>query len=147
MLLAKSFAALGVALAVAAATSAARLLALDVQVRGTYLLFSPSLVLWFCSLTSVNFAILYYAAEKFVPTRWSRTLGILHFGLFSSFVIVFTVLATAARFWDSSHPESLRWIVIPWLLGILSFLLGLVPFFVNLVLTLIRTARARLAAH
>jgi hypothetical protein len=147
MLLAKSFAALGVALAVAAATSAARLLALDVQVRGTYLLFSPSLVLWFCSLTSVNFAILYYAAEKFVPTRWSRTLGILHFGLFSSFVIVFTALATAVRFWDSSHPESLRWLVIPWLLGILSFLLGLVLFFVNLVLTLIRTSRARLAAH
>jgi len=147
MLLAKSFAALGVALAVAAATSAARLSALDVQVRGTYLLFSPSLVLWFCSLTSVNFAILYWAAEKFVPTRWSRTLGILHFGLFSSFVIVFTVLATAVRFWDSSHPESLRWIVIPWLLGILSFLLGLVLFFVNLVLTLIRTSRARLAAH
>ena len=147
MLLAKSFAALGVALAVAAATSAARLLALDVQVRGTYLLFSPSLVLWFCSLTSVNFAILYYAAEKFVPTRWSRTLGALHFVLFSSFTILFTVLAVAMRFWESSHPESLSWIVIPWLLGILSFLLGLLLFFVNLVLTLIRTARARLAVH
>jgi hypothetical protein len=147
MFLPKLFGTLGIVLGVAAATSAARLLALDVQVRGTYLVFSPGLVLWFCSLTSINFAILYWAAEKFVPTRWSRTLGILHFGLFSSFVILLTVLATAMRFWDSSHPESFRWVVIPWLLGILSFLLGLIFFFVNLVLTLIRTARARLAAH
>jgi hypothetical protein len=147
MLLAKSFGALGVVLAVAAATGAARLLPWDVEVRGTYFVLSPSLVSWFCSLTSVNCAILYWAAEKFVPTRWSRTLGTLHFVLFSSFTILFTVLAVAMRFRESSHAESLSWIVIPWLLGILSFLLGLLLFFVNLVLTLIRTARARLAAH
>jgi len=147
MLLAKSFGALGVVLAVAAATGAARLLPWDVEVRETYFVLSPSLVSWFCSLTSVNCAILYWAAEKFVPTRWSRTLGTLHFVLFSSFAILFTVLAVAMRFRESSHAESLSWIVIPWLLGILSFLLGLLLFFVNLVLTLIRTARARLAAH
>ena len=147
MLLAKSFGALGVVLAVAAATGAARLLPWDAVVHGTYFVLSPSLVFWFCSLTSVTFAILYWAAEKFVPTRWNRTLGILHFVLYFLFVILFTVLAVAVRFWESSHPESLSWIVIPWLLGILSFLLGLVLFFVNLVLTLIRTARARLAAH
>ena len=147
MLLAKSFGVLGVVLAVVAATGAARLLSWDVEVHGTYFVLSPSLVFWFCSLTSVNFAILYWAAEKFVPTRWSRTLGAVHFVLFSSFAILFTVLAFAMRFRDSSHPESLSWIVIPWLLGILSFLLGLLLFFVNLVLTLIRTARARLAAH
>ncbi|SRR5216684_2302729 len=146
MLLAKSFAAFGVVLAVAAA-GAARLSPMDVEVHGTYLVFSPSLVLWFCSLTSVNFAILYWVAQKFVPTRWNRTLGILHFVLYFLFVILFTVLAVAVRFWDSSHPEALRWIVVPWLLGILSFLLGLALFFVNLILTLIRTARARLAAH
>jgi hypothetical protein len=147
MLLAKSFGALGVVLAVAATVGVARQLPLAIQVRETYFAFSPSLVLWFCSLTSVNFAILYYAAEKFVPTRWSRTLGALHFVLFFSFAILFTVFAVAVRFLESSHPESLRWIVIPWSLGIVSFLLGLVLFFVNLVLTLIRTARARLAAH
>ena len=147
MLLAKSFGVLGVVLAVVAATGAARLLSWDVEVHGTYFVLSPSLVFWFCSLISVNFAILYWAAEKFAPTRWSRTLGAVHFVLFSSFAILLTVLAVAMRFWDWSHPESLSWIVIPWLLGILSFLLGLLLFFVNLVLTLIRTARARLAAH
>ena len=147
MLLAKSFGVLGVVLAVVAATGAARLLAWDVVVHGTYFVLSPRLVFWFCSLTSVNFAILYWAAEKFVPTRWSRTLGAVHFVLFSSFAILFTVLAVAMRFRDSSHPESLSWIAILWLLGILSFLLGLFLFLVNLVLTLIRTARARLAAH
>jgi hypothetical protein len=146
MLLAKSFAAFGVVLAVAAA-GAARLSPMDVEVHGTYLVFSPSLVLWFCSLTSVNFAILYWVAQKFVPTRWNRTLGTLHFVLYFLFVILFTVLAVAVRFWDSSHAESLRWIVVPWFLGVLSFLLGLALFFVNLILTLIRTARARLAAH
>jgi hypothetical protein len=98
MLLAKSFGALGVVLAVAASIGAARLLAMDVQVHGTYLVFSPRLVLWFCSLTSVNFTILYWAAEKFVPTRWSRSLGTLHFVLFSSFAILFTILAVAMRF-------------------------------------------------
>src|ERR1700687_4283275 len=147
MLLAKSFGVLGVVLAVVAATGAARLLSWDVEVHGTYFVLSPSLVFWFCSLTSVNFAILYWAAEKFFPSRWSRTLGTLHFVLFSSFAILFTVLAVAMRFRDSSHPESLSWIAILWLLGILSFLLGLFFFLVNLVLTLIRTARARLAAH
>jgi hypothetical protein len=147
MLLAKSFGAFGVVIAVAAATGAARLFPLDTQVHGTYFSFSPSLVLWYCSLTSVNFAILYYAAEKFVPTRWSRTLGTLHFVLYSLFVILLTVFAIAVHFWDSSHPEALRWFVIPWLIGILSFLLGLVLFFVNLFLTVIRTARARFAAH
>src|SRR6266404_2207983 len=147
MLLSKLFGVLGVVLAAAAASGAARLLHLDIQLHETYFAFSPNLVLWFCSLTSVNFAILYWAAEKFVPTRWSRTLGTLHFVLFSSFAILFTVLTVAMRFRESPHPESLSWIVIPWLLGILSFLLGLLLFFLNLVLTLIRTARARLAAH
>src|SRR5260370_13635129 len=143
MLLAKSFGALGVVLAVAA-TGAARLLPMGLLVHNTYFAYSASLVLWFCSLASVNFAILYWAAEKFVPTRWSRTLGILHFVLFSSFAILFTVLAVAMRIRESSHAESLSWIVIPWLLGILSFLLGFFLFFVNLVLPLIRTALPRL---
>src|SRR6267142_6526778 len=119
MFLPKLFGTLGVVLAILAATGVVRLLPWDVGVHGMYFAFSPSLVFWFCSLTSVNFAILYWAAEKFVPTRWSRTLGALHFVLFSSFTILFTVLAVAMRFWESSHPESLSWIVIPWLLGIL----------------------------
>jgi hypothetical protein len=104
-------------------------------------------VLWFCSLTSINFAILYYAAEKFAPTRWSRALGTGHFVLFSLFTVLFTALAIGVGRGDSAHAEAIRWVVIPWFLGILSFVLGLILFFVNLTLTLIRTARARLTAH
>jgi len=125
---------------------AARLLHLGIHLHETYF-FSPNLVLWFCSLTSINFAILYYAAEKFAPNHWSRALGHAHFVLFSLFTLLLAVLAIGVGRWDSAHPEALRWIVIPWLLGILSFLFGLVLFFVNLALTLIRTARARLTAH
>src|SRR5258706_7100103 len=40
-----------------------RLLHLDIQLHETYFAFSPNLVLWFCSLTSVNFAILYRSEE------------------------------------------------------------------------------------
>ena len=147
MLLSKLFGVLGVVLAAAAASGAARLLHLDIHLHETYFAFSPNLVLWFCSLTSVNFAILYWAAERFAPSRWSRALGTAHFVLFSLFTVLFTALAIGAALRDSAHPEALRWIVIPWFLGILSFVLGLVLFFVNLTLTLIRTARGRLTAH
>jgi hypothetical protein len=147
MLLAKLFGALGVVLAVAAASGAARLLHLDIHLHETYFAFSPNLVLWFCSLTSINFAILYYAAEKFAPTRWSRALGFAHFVLFSLFTVLFTVFAIGVGRWDSAHAEALRWLVIPWLLGIVSFLLGLILFTVNLVLTIVRSARARFASH
>jgi len=147
MLLAKLFGVLGVVLAVAATSGAARLLHLDIHLHETYFAFSPNLVLWFCSLTSINFAILYYAAEKFAPTRWSRALGFAQFVLFSLFTVLFTVLAIGVGRGDSAHPEALRWIVIPWLLGILSFLLGLILFAANLVLTIIRSTRARFASH
>ena len=146
MLLPKLFGVPGVVLAVAAASGAARLLHLDIHLDRTYF-FSPNLVLWFCSLTSINFAILYYLAEKFAPTRWSRPLGTGHFMLFTLFTVLFTVLAIGVGRWDSAHPEALRWIVIPWLVGIVSFLLGLILFTVNLVLTIVRSARARFASH
>ena len=147
MLLSKLFGVLGVVLAVAAASGAVRLLHLDIHLHETYFAFSPNLVLWFCSLTSINFAILYWAADKFAPTRWSRALGFAQFVLFSLFTVLFTVLAIGVGRGDSAHPEALRWIVIPWLLGILSFLLGLILFAANLVLTIIRSTRARFASH
>ncbi|MGB2899303.1 MAG: hypothetical protein WBB89_08565 [Candidatus Acidiferrum sp.] len=146
MLSARLFAVLGVVLAAAAASGAARLLPLDIHLHGTYFAFSPNLVLWFCSLTSINFAILYYAAEKFVPTRWSRALGHAHFVLFSLFTLLLVVFAIGVGRWDSTRPEAMSWLVIPWFLGILSFLLGLILFAVNLALTIIRSARARFAA-
>ncbi len=108
MLLAKLFGVLGVVLAVAATSGAARLLHLDIHLHETYFAFSPNLVLWFCSLTSINFAILYYAAEKFAPTRWSRALGFAHFVLFSLFTVLFIVLAIGAGRWDSAHAEAMR---------------------------------------
>ena len=147
MRLAKLFGVLGVILAAAAASGAVRLLHLDVHVREAYFAFSPNLVLWFCSLTSINFAILYWAADRFAPKLWSRALGFAHFVLFSLFVVLFIVLAIGVGRGDSAHPEAMRWIVIPWFLGVFGFVLGLVLFFVNLTLTLIRTARARLTAH
>src|SRR6266850_1719314 len=91
MFLPKLFGTLGVVLAILAATGVVRLLPWDVGVHGMYFAFSPSLVFWFCSLTSVNFAILYWAAEKFTPTHWSRALGTGHFVLFSLFTVLFTV--------------------------------------------------------
>jgi heme/copper-type cytochrome/quinol oxidase subunit 1 len=145
MLLAKLFVVLGIV--AAAAASVVRLPNLDVHVHETYVAFFPNLVLWFCSLTSVNFAILYYAAEKFAPTRWSRALGFAHFVLFSLFTVLFTVLAIGAGRWDSAHSEAFGWIVIPWFLGVFSFLLGFILFAVNLVLTIIRSTRARFAVR
>jgi hypothetical protein len=145
MLLAKLFVVLG--LVAAAAASSVHPPNLYASVHETFFAFSPNLVLWFCSLTSVNFAILYYAAQKFAPTRWNRALGFEHFVLFSLFMVLFTVLAIGAVRWDSAHPEAFHWIVVPWFLGIFSFLLGLILFAVNLVLTIIRSTRARIAAH
>jgi hypothetical protein len=122
---------------------------LDIAVHATYFAFGPTLVFLFCAATSINFAVLYYAAVRFYHARWNRALSILHFSLFVCFGIslsvVFVVSTRAAN--SSDMAQAFRWLITPWLLGILSFVVCFVVFGVNLTLTIAQIVRARFASH
>jgi heme/copper-type cytochrome/quinol oxidase subunit 1 len=121
----------------------------DFYLSGTYFVFGPVLVLLFCAVTSANFAVLYYAAARIFHARWNRTLSVLHFSLFVCFGIslsvVFVVSTRAAN--SSDMAQAFRWLITPWLLGILSFVVCFVVFGVNLTLTIAQIVRARFAIH
>jgi heme/copper-type cytochrome/quinol oxidase subunit 1 len=121
----------------------------DIAVHDRFFAVGPILVFLFCAVTSVNFAVLYYAAGRFFHARWNRTLSILHFSLFAcfglSFAVVFAVSARVAK--DPAVGEAFRWLVIPWFLGILSLVTCFVLFGVNLTMVVFQIVRARFASH
>ncbi len=121
----------------------------DIGVRAKYFAVGPVLVLLFCAVTSVNFAVLYYAGARFFRARWNRTLSVLHFLLFVcfgfSFAVVFVMSTRVAN--GSETGEALRWLVIPFFLGIFSLGASFVLFGLNLTMVIIQIARARFANH
>jgi hypothetical protein len=121
---------------------------LFIGVHATYFAFGPILVLLFCAVTSANFAVLYYAAARIFHAQWNRTLSVLHFSLLVCFGIssvVFLMSTPGANATDVG--EALPWLVIPWILGILSLVASLAVFAVNLTLTIVQIVRARFAIH
>ena len=151
MLPAKLFAVLAVIFAILAGLVRLRppLFGVDVAVHSTYFVLEPILVLLFCAVTSANFAVLYYAAVRFFHARWNRMLSVLHFFLLVCFGISLSVVfAVSTRGPNGSHVgETLRWLVIPWFLGILSLVSCLAVFGVNLTLVVVQILRARFASH
>jgi hypothetical protein len=150
MLAAKLFAALAMFFALLAAL--ARLVpfqSLAVPAHATYFVFGPVLVLLFWAATSLNFAVLYYAAVRFFHGRWNRTLSVLHFSLLVysgiSLSVVFVVSTRVAN--GPEAGEALHWLIIPWILGILSLIACLGVFGVNLTLVVVQILRARFASH
>jgi heme/copper-type cytochrome/quinol oxidase subunit 1 len=124
-------------------------LALDIYLHETYFVFGPKLVLLFCAVASLNFAVLYYAAARFFHARWNHALSVLHFTLFVCFGISLSIVFAMSRRVANGPDvgEALRWLVIPWFLGILSLLLSFVVFGVSLTLTVVQILRARFASH
>ncbi len=150
MLSAKLFAVLSIVFLICAGLARLNPLAsVDIAIHDRYFAVGPKLVFMFCTVTSVNFAVLYYAAARFFHARWNRTLSVLHFLLFvcfgSSFAVVFATSARAAN--DPGAGEALRWLAIPWFLGILSLVICFVLFGVNLAIVVIQILRARFAGH
>ena len=150
MLSAKLFAVLGIVFLICAGLARLNPLAsVDIAVHDSYFAVGPKLVFMFCAVTSVNFAVLYYAAARFFHAHWNRTLSVLHFLLFAcfgfSFVIVFAMSTRVAN--DPGAGEALRWLVIPWFLGILSLVICFVLFGVNLSIVVVQILRARFAGH
>jgi heme/copper-type cytochrome/quinol oxidase subunit 1 len=152
MLPAKLFSALGVVFAILAGLARLRppLLRVEVPVHSTYFVLGPVIVLLFWAATSLNFAVLYYATVRFFHGRWNRTLSVLHFSL-----LVCSCISLSAVFAMSTRPASgpdigeatLRWLIIPWILGILSLVACLVVFGVNLTLVVVQIVRGRFATH
>jgi hypothetical protein len=150
MLPANVFAALAVVFAVLAGLAyLSAFPGLDLYVHATYFVLRPSFALLFCVLTSANFAVLYYAGDRFFHARWNRGLSVLHVCLFLCFAICLSVVfAMSARAMSAAQSgEAIGWIGVPWLLGIFSFVTSLVVFATNLTLTVVQLVRARLARH
>jgi heme/copper-type cytochrome/quinol oxidase subunit 1 len=150
MLPAKLFAVLAFAFAILAGLALLLTLpSLDVPMHSMYFVLAPRHVLLFCAVTSLNFAVLYYAAVRFFHGRWNRALSALHFSLFVcsgiSLSVAFAMSARVAKSADVG--EALRWLVIPSSLGILSLVACLVVFGVNLLAVVVQIVRARFASH
>ena len=151
MLPAKLFAGLAVAFSICAGLAWLRPLPsafVSIPGHATYFVFGPVLVLLFCAATSLNFAVLYYAAVRFFHGRWNRTLSVLHFSLLVCFGVSSAVFVESTPVANGSDmAQAFRWLIIPWLLGILSFVVCFVVFGVNLTLTIVQIVRARFAIH
>jgi hypothetical protein len=149
MLAAKFFAALAIVFLICAGLAwLSPMPALDIYIHDKYVAFGPKLVLLFCAATSVNFAVLYYAAVRIFRAQWNRTISVLHICFFVCFAISFAIVFTmSARVTNGSDPAALRWLVIPFFAGILSFVIGFALFGVNLTLTVFQVVRARFAGH
>jgi heme/copper-type cytochrome/quinol oxidase subunit 1 len=150
MLSAKLFAALAIIFLTCAGLAwLSPMPAVDISVHDKYFAFGPRLVFLFCAVTSVNFAVLYYAAARFFRARWNRALSVLHFSLFIcfgfSFAVVFVMSARVAN--EPGTGEALRWLVIPWFLGILSLVTCFALFGVNLAMVVVQVVRGRFAGH
>lgn len=121
---------------------------MNIHVHDIYFLFSSMLVLLYCAVTSLNFAVLYYAAERFFHARWNRTLSVLHFCFFLCFGISFFVLFAASESTANGNAtREIYWIFVPWLLGMFSFAVGFLLFAINLVLTVTKLLLERIASH
>jgi len=146
---AKLFAALAVVFAILAGLARLRPLpGVDVAVHSTYFVIGPILVLLLSLVTSANFAVLYYSGERVFRARWNRKLTFLHFGLFVCFAIsLLIVSALSTREGAGAPGESMRWLIIPLLLGIFSLIASLAVFGINLTLTVVQLIRARFARH
>ena len=120
---------------------------LDLYVHGVYWALGPRLVLLFCMVTSANFAILYYAGERIFHVRWNRGLSLLHVCLFLCFAIslpmVFAVSMRATNGGESS--QAIRWIILPWLVGIFGLFASFAVFAINLALVVVQVVRTRFA--
>ena len=147
MLPAKLFAALAALFAILAGL--ARVVpspGIDLYVHATYFVLGPMLVLLFCVVSSANFAVLYYAANRILNVRWNRTLSLLHFSLFLCFAFSFSMLfALAARAANGTLPgRGMDWIIVlSGFLGIFSLVAGFVVFAINLTTAVVQLLRAR----
>jgi len=123
--------------------------AVDIAIRDTYFAVGPLLVLLYCAVASINFALLYYAAERFFHARWNRAMSFLHAALFLCFGIslsvVFGVTGHAGN--GGSPGEAIHWVFVPFFLGIFCLTASFAVFAANLTLTVVQIVRARFAGH
>jgi heme/copper-type cytochrome/quinol oxidase subunit 1 len=117
---------------------------LDLYVHGVYWVVGPRLVLLFCVAASLNFAVLYYAGERFFRARWNRALSILHVCLFLSFAIGLSVaFAISTHFATGAGSEvEIYWTVVPLLIGLFGLVTSFAVFVINLALTVTHIVRA-----
>ena len=149
MLPAKLYAVLAMIFAACAGIAWRNLPGVDIGLHDRFFVVGPMLVLLFCAVSSINFAVLYYAADRFFHACWNRTLSILHLSLFVCFgfslAFVFAMSTRVAS--DPGVGEAVRWLVVPFFAGILSLVACFVLFGVNLTMVVVQILRARFASH
>jgi hypothetical protein len=108
----------------------------------------PAPVLLFGVAASVNFAVLYYGGDRLLHVVWNRVLSIFQLSSFALFgicsLIAFSVSSRLMT--GSASGEGIAWlIVLPWMVGLLSLLLSLLAFGLNLLLAASQLLRTRFA--
>lgn len=118
--------------------------------RGVFFAIGPVLVPLFCAVTSLNFAVLYYAGVRVFHAQWNRALSLLHFGLSVCAAVSGSIVyPIAARYGNSPNTgeSTLPWIFVPLLLGILSFVVSYMIFGISLMSVAVQVVRARFATR
>jgi hypothetical protein len=112
-----------------------------------YYVRGPELVLLFGVAASLNFAVLYYAGSRFLHIIWNRGISIFHLSSFLVFGIFFlAAFSVPARLFTSDvSSERIRWLVLPAFFGMLSLVLTLLAFGVNLSIAAAQVLRTRFA--
>jgi len=147
MLPAKLFAGLALAFSICAGLAWLFVLpAADISVHDRFFVFRPALVPVFCAVTSLNFAVLYYAAVRIFRGHWNRRLSLVHFSLAICSGVSGSLVSPGLTHAGNSTNVILGSFIFL-LLGILSFLAAMVVFLVNLMLVTAQIVRARFATH
>jgi hypothetical protein len=118
--------------------------------RGVFFAIGPVLVPLFCAVTSLNFTVLYYAGVRIFHPQWNRGLSLLHFALSVCAAVSGSIVYPMAAHYGNGPnvgESASRWIFIPLLLGILSFVASYVIFGISLMSVAVQVVRARFATR
>jgi|SRR5579863_883124 len=110
----------------------------------------PALVPLFCAVTSLNLAVLYFAAVRIFRAEWNRTLSFLHFALTVVAAVSGSIVYPVAAHYGNratGGESALGWVFVSVVLGILCFIVSYVVFAMNLLSVAVQLVRARLTAR
>jgi heme/copper-type cytochrome/quinol oxidase subunit 1 len=131
----------------------------DIAIHSTYFVVAHSHIAVLAALASVGFALIYFAAARWVQHPLNNSLGLVHFGLVT-LGFVLTALAmyliepalVSSENWSrintaaakmSGESTPLLWPLLALNAGVVCFLLGCAVFAVNVAWTVIQISRSR----
>jgi heme/copper-type cytochrome/quinol oxidase subunit 1 len=120
---------------------------IDVFFHATYFVIGRIHLMGLTALASACFALIYFAASRWVLRPLNNSLGITHFVLaLAGYILLFVAVYSIRAMTASGEPMGravIPWRVFAFLVGVFCFLLGCVTLAVNCVWTTIAAFRSR----